>query len=109
MANAEQHIHRNNDELRKYVLKRDNMCCQWPGCGNTLKIDVLFLVENENGAEQGGIRQYKNGVTLCAKHLEIVNLHDKTFGPLIFDLIQLVEFERELQKTEMVYRGILNK
>lgn len=98
-----------NDEVRKYVLGRDNMCCQWPGCGSTLNIDVLFLIESETVPAPKGSPLYKNGVTLCPKHMEIVNLHDKAFAPLIFDLIQLVEFERDLQETEKVYKGILNK
>lgn len=97
-----------NDEMRKYVLKRDKMCCQWPGCGSTLNIDVLFLIETENGNSPDGSMYYKNGVTLCPKHMEIVNLHDKAFGPLIFDLIQLVEFERDLQETEKVYKELLS-
>ena len=41
--------------------------------------------------------------------MDIVNLHDKAFGPLIFDLIQLVEFERDLDRTERTYKDILNK
>lgn len=98
-----------NEEMRRYVLKRDNMCCQWPGCGNTLSIDVLFLVETENGSPEGNSPFYKNGVTLCQRHMEIVNLHDKAFGPLIYDLIQLVEFERDLQETEKVYKDLLSK
>ncbi|MCK9409135.1 MAG: hypothetical protein WCX28_14340 [Bacteriovoracaceae bacterium] len=98
-----------NEEMRKYVLRRDNMCCQWPGCGSTLNIDVLFLIETENGSSTKDSLFYKNGVTLCPKHMEIVNLHDKAFGPLIFDLIQLVEFERDLQETEKVYKELLSK
>lgn len=98
-----------NDEVRKYVLRRDNMCCQWPGCGSALNIDVLFLIETDAVAMPKGSPHYKNGVTLCPKHMEIVNLHDKAFAPLIFDLIQLVEFERDLQETEKVFKGILNK
>jgi hypothetical protein len=85
------------------------MCCQWPGCGSALNIDVLFLIETENSVAGGDAPYYKNGVTLCPKHMEIVNLHDKAFGPLIFDLIQLVEFERDLQETEKVYKGILSR
>ena len=81
-----------NEDIRRYVLKRDKMLCQWPGCGSSTNIDVLFLVETANGrTEENPI--YNNGVTLCPKHMEIVNLHDKAFGQLIFDLIQLVEFE----------------
>lgn len=98
-----------NDEMRSYVLKRDNKCCQWPGCGSPANVDVLFLIETENTMPSQGSLFYKNGVTLCPKHMDIVNLHDKAFGPLIFDLIQLVEFERDLQETEKVYKGILSR
>ncbi|MFA6468038.1 MAG: hypothetical protein WCW35_04010 [Bacteroidota bacterium] len=98
-----------NEKIREYVMKRDNRCCQWPGCGSTLNVDVLFLIETDNGNPSDAPLLYKNGVTLCPKHMEIVNLHDKAFGPLIFDLIQLVEFERDLQETEKVYKEILNK
>lgn len=98
-----------NDDVRKYVLKRDHLSCQWPGCGSIQNVDVLFLVETEHGQPAPTAPVYKNGVTLCPKHMEIVNLHDKAFGPLIFDLIQLVEFERDLVETEKVYKGILNR
>jgi hypothetical protein len=101
--------HRHNDDVRQYVLRRDNKCCQWPGCGSALNIDVLFLIETEGAPASSGSLFYKNGVTLCPKHMDIVNLHDKAFAPLIFDLIQLVEFERDLQETEKVYKGILSK
>ena len=97
-----------NEEIRKYVLKRDKMSCQWPGCGSTLNIDVLFLVDGEN-IQESEKPIYHNGVTLCPKHMEIVNLHDKAFGPLIFDLIQLVEFENDLQATEKMYKEILRR
>ena len=109
MSTSKKNIPAHNEEMRKYVLKRDKMCCQWPGCGSTLNIDVLFLIETENGNPPESAPMYKNGVTLCPKHMEIVNLHDKAFAPLIFDLIQLVEFERDLQETEKVYKEILNK
>ncbi len=98
-----------NDDIRRYVLQRDKKCCQWPGCGSASGIDVLFLIETENGSPAQGETLYKNGVTLCPKHMDIVNLHDKAFGPLIFDLIQLVEFERDLDRTERTYKDILNK
>jgi len=109
MAPPNKNIPTHNEEMRKYVLKRDNKCCQWPGCGSSVSIDVLFLIETENGDPSAQAAMYKNGVTLCPKHMEIVNLHDKAFGPLIFDLIQLVEFERDLQETEKVYKELLNK
>jgi len=95
-----------NDDIRRYVLNRDKMSCQWPGCGSSLNIDVLFLVETDNG-QSDEKPYYNNGVTLCTKHMDIVNLHDKAFGPLIFDLIQLVEFETDLQATEKMYKEIL--
>ena len=95
-----------NDNIRQYVYKRDRMCCQWPGCGDTLNADVLFLIETENGQHQDP-PQYKNGITLCPKHMEMVNLHDKAFGPLIFDLIQLIEFENDLRTTEKMYKDLL--
>lgn len=96
-----------NEEIRKYVLKRDKMSCQWPGCGSTLNIEVLFLVEAENDSSNEK-PIYNNGITLCPRHMEIVNLHDKAFAPLIFDLIQLVEFENDLQATEKMYKDLLN-
>jgi hypothetical protein len=107
MAPPKKNITIHNEEMRKYVLNRDNKCCQWPGCGTTMGIDVLFLIETENGDTKERSRKYKNGITLCSKHMDIVNLHDKAFGPLVFDLIQLVEFERDLQETEKVYKEIL--
>jgi hypothetical protein len=96
-----------NEDIRKYVLKRDKMSCQWPGCGSSMNIDVLFLVDTETGREDEK-PYYNNGVTLCPKHMDMVNLHDKAFAPLIFDLIQLVEFETDLQATEKMYKEILN-
>lgn len=107
MAIPKENIQSHNDGIRKYVLQRDSMCCQWPGCGSNLNVEVLFLIETENGSKAAKL--YKNGVTLCPKHMEIVNLHETAFGPLIFDLIQLVEFERDLHETEKLYLGILNK
>ena len=80
--------------------------CQWPGCKSTDKIDVLFLVETDRG-ETEDIPVYSNGITLCQKHMDTVNLHNKAFGPLIYDLIQLVEFENDLQATEKMYKEIL--
>ncbi|MFA5832445.1 MAG: hypothetical protein WDA22_03105 [Bacteroidota bacterium] len=109
MAPPNKNTPKRNEEMRKYVLRRDKMCCQWPGCGSTLNIDVLFLIETDNETPPDNSLFYKNGVTLCPKHMEIVNLHDKAFGPLIFDLIQLVEFERDLQETEKEYKELLSK
>lgn len=95
-----------NEELRTYVFQRDKGCCQWPGCGNTYDVEVLFIVETENGGSQSS-PFYKNGITFCQKHLDIVNLHDKAFGPLVYDLIQLVEFENDLKATEKMYKDLL--
>lgn len=97
-----------NDDMRRYVLRRDKNCCQWPGCGSAGDVDVLFLIETEREAD-AGTAMYKNGITLCPKHMETVNLHDKAFGPLVFDLIQLVEFENDLQATEKMYKEILKR
>ncbi|MEI7906753.1 MAG: hypothetical protein WCI84_05290 [Bacteroidota bacterium] len=108
MATPKKNKSTHNEEIRTYVLKRDNKRCQWPGCGSMPDTEVLFLIETENGNPAAGSQKYKNGVTLCPKHMEIVNLHDKAFGPLIFDLIQLVEFERDLQETEKLYKELLN-
>jgi hypothetical protein len=38
-----------------------------------------------------------------------VMMHEKTFAPLIYDLIQLVEFENELILTERTVKGILGE
>ncbi len=108
MAPPNRNIPTHNEDIRTYVLKRDKMSCQWPGCGSALNIDVLFLVETENGRSDEK-PYYTNGVTLCPKHMEIVNLHDKAFAPLIFDLIQLVEFENDLQATEKMYKELLSR
>lgn len=97
-----------NEEIRRYVMKRDKMCCQWPGCGSTLNIEVLFVIE-ENNKPQHEKSYYSNGISLCAKHMDMVNLHDEAFGPLVYDLIQLREFENDLQETERVYKEILNR
>lgn len=108
MAPPKKNIPGQNDKMRSYVLTRDKQTCQWPGCGSTQTIDVLFLVETDYGtAPERPV--YNNGITLCTKHLEIVNLHDKAFGPLIYDLIQLVEFENDLHATERMVKEILNK
>ncbi|MDD8018546.1 MAG: hypothetical protein PHP42_09255 [Bacteroidota bacterium] len=95
-----------NEEIRHYVMNRDHQTCQWPGCGSNVGADVLFLVETDS-EQTSSHTNYKNGVTLCLKHMDMVNLHDKAFGPLIFDLIQLVEFENDLQETERVYKSLL--
>ncbi len=95
-----------NDDIRRYVLERDKSICQWPGCGSTRNIDVLFIVETNNHGESD-TPMYKNGITLCSKHMDTVNLHDKAFGPLVFDLIQLVEFENDLQATEKIVKDLL--
>jgi len=96
-----------NELLRAYVLERDHVRCQWPGCGTTSSPEVLFIVENGQNQENG--QRYQNGVTLCRKHLDTVMMHDKTFAPLIYDLIQLVEFEKELNITEKTFKGILGE
>jgi hypothetical protein len=97
-----------NEDIRRYVMRRDKMVCQWPGCGDTLKVEVLFLVE-ENGTPQREKPYYSNGITLCPKHLDVVNLHDKAFGPLVYDLVQLIEFEQDLNTTERIYKDILRQ
>jgi hypothetical protein len=97
-----------NEDIRRYVMKRDKMCCQWPGCGSTLGVEVLFMIEEESKPKREK-PYYANGITLCPKHMEMVNLHDKAFGPLVFDLIQLIEFENDLQETERVYKEILKQ
>jgi hypothetical protein len=108
MAPPKKNDQTHNEEIRSYVLTRDKHVCQWPGCGNTTKVEVLFLLETD-ASGRGDSSFYKNGVTLCPKHLELVNLHDKAFGPLIYDLIQLVEFEIDLNQTEKVYKEILKQ
>jgi hypothetical protein len=67
---------------------------------------VLFIVET-NDTNEGQRPVYDNGVMLCPKHMEMVNLHGKTFGPLIYDLIRLVEFENDLEETEQIVKDIL--
>ncbi len=96
-----------NELLRTYVLERDHLRCQWPGCGSETAPEVLFIVENGKNKENGD--GYQNGVTLCRKHLDTVMMHEKTFAPLIYDLIQLVEFENELILTERTVKGILGE
>ena len=96
-----------NELLRAYVLERDHLRCQWPGCGVHTAPEVLFIVENGLNQENG--QRYQNGVTLCRKHMDMVMMHEKTFAPLIFDLIQLVEFENELSITERTVKGILGE
>ena len=96
-----------NEVLRAYVLERDRLRCQWPGCGLHTNPEVLFIVENGSNQENG--QHYQNGVTLCRTHLDMVMLHEKTFAPLIYDLIQLVEFENELIVTERTVKGILGE
>jgi hypothetical protein len=95
-----------NEDVRKYVIRRDKSACQWPGCGASMVVDVLFVVETNNGGQKES-PYYKNGISLCRKHMEMVNLHEKAFGPLIYDLIQLVEFEQDLHTTEKVYKNLL--
>ena len=97
---------RSNGEVRLHVLQRDHQACQWPGCKSTENVDVLFLVETDKRQNED-VPVYSNGITLCQQHMDIVNLHDKAFGPLVYDLIQLVEFENDLQATEKMYKAIL--
>jgi len=92
--------------LREYVLRRDKKSCQWPGCGVQEEVDVLFIMEDEKGKEG---ERFQNGITLCRTHMDIVNLHDKTFGPLMYDLIRLVEFEQNLKDTEQTIKSILSR
>lgn len=96
-----------NELLRSYVLERDHLRCQWPGCGATTAPEVLFIMENGLNQENG--QQYQNGVTLCRKHLDMVMMHEKIFAPLVYDLIQLVEFENELIIAERTVKGILGE
>ena len=102
------HNANHNDAIRNYVMQRDNYRCQWPGCASKHKVEILFLLETSEN-ELLTERFYQNGIMLCAKHMEIVNLHEKTFGPLVYDLIQLVEFESDLNETEKVYKDILKR
>jgi hypothetical protein len=101
------HSPNQNELLRAYILERDHLRCQWPGCGVATAPEVLFIVENGKNEENG--ERYQNGVTLCRKHLDTVMMHEKTFAPLIYDLIQLVEFENELILTERTVKGILGE
>jgi hypothetical protein len=93
------------NELKAIILQRDRSRCQWPGCGVREEIDVLFIVESVPGGGEAGV--FENGITLCRQHMDIVNLHEKTFGPLIYDLIRLVEFESELREAERTIKGFL--
>jgi hypothetical protein len=97
-----------NEALRIYVLERDLHRCQWPGCGMADKVDVLFVLETI-GQNEPVSQFYQNGITVCPKHMEIANLHEKMFGPLVYDLIQLVEFESDLKVHEKNYKDILRK
>lgn len=95
-----------NELVRAYVLARDKHRCQWPGCGDANDIQVL-LVKERNGKENDG--QFDNGITFCRRHIDMVMLDDKTFAPLVFDLLQLVEFENDLRLTERTYKGLLGE
>ncbi|MDE3058458.1 MAG: hypothetical protein KGJ59_10930 [Bacteroidota bacterium] len=98
---------RKNDLLRAYVIQRDRSKCQWPGCGSGEELEVLFIMEDDGTDEQPPM--YQNGVTLCTKHKEVVMLQERMFAPLVFDLIQLVEFEHDLVLTEKTYKEILGE
>ncbi|MCX6139158.1 MAG: hypothetical protein NTV54_16880 [Ignavibacteriales bacterium] len=92
--------------LREYVLQRDKNICQWPGCGRKENVDVLFILETGHDENVEG---FQNGITLCRVHMDTVNLHEKTFGPLMYDLIRLVEFEQNLHDTEQTIKSILSR
>ncbi len=94
-----------NDRLRAYIVERDHSKCRWPGCGSNDELEVLFITEDDGTQEQPPV--YQNGITLCAKHKEVVMLQEKMFAPLVYDLIQLVEFEHDLVLTEKTYKEIL--
>lgn len=97
-----------NEDIRQYVIHRDKVCCQWPGCGDTLNVEVLFIID-EGTPQKNEKPFYANGISLCPKHMDTVNLHDKAFGPLIYDLVQLIEFENDLKVTERVYKELLKQ
>jgi hypothetical protein len=97
-----------NEEIRTSVLNRDRRVCQWPGCGDDHNVNVLFILETDSSQHKNP-SLYSNGVTLCPNHMEIVNLHETTFGPLIVDLIRLVEFETDLEQNNKVVKEILKQ
>jgi hypothetical protein len=92
--------------LREYVLQRDKNVCQWPGCGKREDVDVLFILET---GQEENVDAFQSGITLCRVHMDTVNLHEKTFGPLMYDLIRLVEFEQSLHDTEQTIKSILSR
>jgi hypothetical protein len=104
---SEHENNQQNDLLRAYIVKRDHAKCQWPGCGSSEELEVLFITE-ENGTDEE-LPVYQNGITLCAKHKDVVMLQEKMFAPLVYDLIQLVEFEHDLVLTEKTYKDILGE
>ncbi len=85
-----------SSEIKEYVLNRDRRKCQFPGCESADEIGVLFLAYQEDPQRKS--MRYENGVTVCQRHKELISLHEELFLPLITSLIQLIEYEKELER-----------
>lgn len=57
-------------EWRKKVYTRDSFKCQWPGCGQTKKLNAHHI---QPWAQFPGLRfEPRNGITLCKAHHKMI-------------------------------------
>ena len=55
---------------RKEVYKRDNHCCQWPGCNKKTGLNAHHI---KTWAQYPGLRfLVDNGITLCKLHHKLI-------------------------------------
>jgi len=79
-----------NDPLykqwRKAVYKRDNHCCQWPGCSFKKKLNAHHI---KTWSQFPSLRfVVANGITLCSIHHKMIkgmeDIYETTFLKILY-------------------------
>jgi predicted restriction endonuclease len=66
---------------RTEVYKRDNFCCQWPGCNLKSKLNAHHI---KRWADCPGLRyEVSNGITLCKLHHKMIH-NNETYYEAVF-------------------------
>jgi hypothetical protein len=87
-------------QYRKEVKKRDDYCCQWPGCKSRKKIQVHHIYR---WSDCPSLRfELSNGITLCESHHDLVKNNEEHFVVFFQKVLEL----KILEKLQIFEKGV---
>jgi predicted restriction endonuclease len=70
---------------RKNIYKRDDFCCQWPGCVKNKKLQAHHIYR---WSDFPGLRYHiNNGITLCKDHHKLITNNEDSYRQFFAQLI----------------------